>query len=367
MTRSGGKQARNVAAQQAPDLILTNAVCWRGVELRQRMQFGLLKRRFISLLGSALFACPLSAQVQQHERREITIWMGRPNDAEGQRLGTAFREAFQAVGWVNGRNVRIDYRWVTTDIDRLNLAKEVIEQNPEVIVAETTAAVAALSSVSKTIPIVFVNVSDPIGAGFVATLAKPSGAITGFISNEPTLGSKWPGLLKEIAPTIERMGFLFNPDTAPYAEPFFRQAEASALALGLKLISSPIHSDPEIERTIAVLGSTPGSGLLVLPDFTTNTHSARIIELAAQHRLPVIYAYRSQTFSGGLMSYGPDLADSFRGAASYVDRILRGEKPENLPVQAPTKFSLVVNLKTARDLGLTVPDKLLGLADEVIE
>ena len=160
---------------------------------------------------------------------------------------------------------------------------------------------------------------------------------------------------------------MFNPDTAPYAEAFFRQAEASALALRLKLTSSPIHNDPEIERTIADLGSTPGSGLIVLPDFTTNTHSARIIELAAEHRLPVIYAYRFQALGGGLISYGPDLADSFRGAASYVDRIIRGEKPKNLPVQAPTKFSLVVNLKTAKALGLHIPATMLAIADEVIE
>jgi len=325
------------------------------------------RREFITLLGGCAAAWPLAARAQQGERRQITIWMGRPNDAEGQRLATAFREAFQAFGWVNGRNVRIDYRWVTSDIDRLSLAKEVIEQNPDVVVAETTPAIAALSRVSKTIPIVFVNVSDPIGGGFVSSLAHPGGAITGFISQEPTLGGKWPGLLKEIAPRVERMGFLFNPDTAPYAQPFLRQAETSALALGLKLTSSPIHNDPEIERTIADLGSSPGSGLIVLPDFTTNTHSARIIELAAQHRVPVIYAYRFQVLGGGLISYGPDLADSFRAAASYVDRIIHGEKPANLPVQAPTKFSLVVNLKTAKALGLQTPDKLLAIADEVIE
>ena len=169
----------------------------------------------------------------------------------------AFREAFQALGWINGRNVRIDYRWVTSDIDRLGLAKEVAEQQPDVIVAETTPAVAALSRVNSTIPIVFVNVSDPIGGGFVGSLGRPGGVITGFISNEPTLGSKWPGLLKEIAPAVERLGFLFNPDTAPYADLFLRQAEAAAVSLGLKLSASPIHNDPEIEHTIITLTSAP--------------------------------------------------------------------------------------------------------------
>jgi putative tryptophan/tyrosine transport system substrate-binding protein len=325
------------------------------------------RRNFITLLGGAAAMWPIAASAQQGDRRQITIWMGRPNDAEGLRLATAFREAFQALGWINGRNVRIDYRWVTSDIDRLSLAKEVVEQQPDVIVAETTAAVAALSRVNSTIPIVFVNVSDPVGGGFVGSLARPGGVITGFISNEPTLGSKWPGLLKEIAPVVERLGFLFNPDTAPYAEPFLRQAEAGAVSLGLKLSASPIHNDPEIERTIITLTSAPGGGLIVLPEAFTNTHSARIIELTAQHRLPTIYTYRFQAAAGGLISYGIDLAESFRTAASYVHRIIRGEKPANLPVQAPTKFSLVINLRTAKALGLDVPPTLLARADEVIE
>ena len=200
---------------------------------RRRGDRVMRRREFITLLGGAAAAWPFAARAQQGDRRQVTIWMGRPNDAEGLRLAVAFREAFQALGWANGRNARIEYRWVTSDIDRLSLAKEVVEQQPDVIVAETTAAVAALSHVNSTIPIVFVNVSDPIGGGFVGSLAQPGGVITGFISNEPTLGSKWPGLLKEIAPGVERLGFLFNPDTAPYAEPFLRQAEAGAVSLGL--------------------------------------------------------------------------------------------------------------------------------------
>jgi putative ABC transport system substrate-binding protein len=263
--------------------------------------------------------------------------------------------------------VRIDYRWVTSEIDRPSLAEEIVEQRPDVIVAETTPAVAALASTTRTIPIVFVNVSDPVGSGFVASLARPGGTITGFISNEPTLGSKWPGLLKEIAPAVQRLGFLFNPDTASYAEPFLNEAKAAALASALQVTPSPVRSDPEIERTVAALASAPGGGLIVMPDAFTNTHSARIIELSAEYRLPAIHAFRFQAAAGGLLAYGVDLADSFRSAASYVDRILRGEKPANLPVQVPTKFSLVINLKTAKALGLTVPPTLLATADEVIE
>src|SRR5262249_48102055 len=232
------------------------------------------RRGFITLLSGAAAAWPLAARAQQGERRRIAVWMGRANDAEGRRLGSALRAALQSLGWVNGRNA-------------------------------------------------------------------PGGIITGFISNEPTLGSKWPGLLKEIAPTVKRVAFLFNPDTASYAEPFLRQAETAAPASGLQVTPAPIRSDPEVERIVARLASAPDGGLIVMPDAFTNTHSARILELNAQPRLPAIYAYRFLAAGGGLIAYGVDLADSLRAAASYVDRILRGEKPANLPVQVPARFSLV--------------------------
>jgi putative ABC transport system substrate-binding protein len=323
------------------------------------------RREFIAALGSAA-AWPVVVHGQQ-EQRQIIVWISRANDAEGRRLGSALRAALQAFGWINGQNARIDYRWVTSEIDRPGLATEIVEQRPDVIVAETTAAVAALAGATSTIPIVFVNVSDPIGGGFVESLARPGGAITGFISNEPTLGSKWPGLLQEIAPEVRRMAFLFNPDTASYAEAFLRQAEAAALASGIQVSPAPVSSDPEVERLVAGLASAPGAGLIVMPDAFTNTHSARIIELTVQHRLPAIYAYRFQAAGGGLIAYGVDLADSLRAATSYVDRILRGEKPANLPVQVPAKFSLVINLNTAKMVGITVPTSLLARADEVIE
>jgi putative ABC transport system substrate-binding protein len=325
------------------------------------------RRNFITLLGGAA-AWPLPLRAQPSGRvRQIIIWMGRANDAEGQRLVAAFRQGLQALGWTDGRNIRTDYRWVTGDIDRQALAKEVVEQQPDVIVAETTPGTAALARERRTIPIVFFNVSDPIGSGFVPSLAHPGGTITGFMSNEPTLGGKWPELLKEVAPGVGRIGFMFNPDTASYAESFLRSAEAAARSLGVELFASRVRSDGEIERAIAALGSAPDGGLIVLPEATTNARSALIIELAARHRVPAIYAFGFQAAGGGLISYGVDLADSLRGAASYVDRILKGEKPADLPVQAPTKFALVINLKTANALGLTVPTSTLLRATEVIE
>jgi putative tryptophan/tyrosine transport system substrate-binding protein len=326
------------------------------------------RRTFITLLGGTAAAWPLATRAQQSGRtRQITVWMGRGNDSEGLRNSSAFRQELQALGWADGRTVRTDYRWVTGDIDRARLAKEVVEQQPDVIVIETTPGVAALSRESRTIPMVFVNVSDPIGSGFVANLARPGGNITGFMSNEPTLGGKWPELLKEIAPAVARVGFLFNPDTASYAEAFLRQAENAARSLGMELTAAHARNEVEIDHAIATLGSSPGGGLIVLPETTTNTRSQFIIAMAARYRLPAIYAYPYQATGGGLISYGVDLADLFRGAATYVDRILRGEKPADLPVQAPARFRLVVNLKTANALGLTVPTATLLRADEVIE
>jgi putative ABC transport system substrate-binding protein len=212
-----------------------------------------------------------------------------------------------------------------------------------------------------------VNVSDPVGSGFVTNLAHPDGNITGFMSNEPTLGGKWPELLKEIDPAVARAGFLFNPDTAPYAEAFLRQAERSARSLGMEVAAARIHNDAEIEQAIASLASGPNGGLIVLPENTTNARFEVIIAAAARYRVPAIYAYRYQCVAGGLISYGVDIADLFRGAAGYVDRIFRGEKPSDLPVQAPAKFRLVLNLKTAKALSLTPPTATLLRADELIE
>jgi putative ABC transport system substrate-binding protein len=293
--------------------------------------------------------------------------MGRPNDAEGQRHAEAFRERLQVLGWTAGRNIRTDYRWVTGEIDRTRMAKEIVEQKPDVIVVESTVGVAALARESRAIPTIFVNVSDPVGSGFVASLARPGGNITGFMSNEPTLGGKWLELLKEIAPQVAHIGFLFNPETTPYAEPFLRQAEGAGRSLGVQVTASRARNDGEIERNIAEIATRAGGGLIVLPEATTNARYELIIAAAARHRVPAIFAFRYQAMAGGLISYGVDIADLFRGAAVYVDRILRGEKPADLPVQAPTRFRLVVNLNAAKALGLAVPTATLLRADEVIE
>jgi putative ABC transport system substrate-binding protein len=325
------------------------------------------RREFITLLGGAA-TMPIDAWAQQPGRmRRVTVWVARANDGEGLRLASAFRQELQARGWADGRNIRTDYRWVTRDIDRVQLAKEIVEQQSDVIVVESTPGVAAVTSQSRTVPVIFVSVSDPIGSGFVASLARPGGSITGFMSNEPTLASKWVELLKEIAFGVQRLGFLFNPDTAPYAEAFLHEAETAGFSLGVKVIASPVHNDSEIERTMAELASQPTGGLIVLPEATTNAGTDFIIMMAARYRLPAIYAFRYQAVAGGLVSYGVDLATLFRGAAIYVDRILRGEKPADLPVQAPTRFELIINLKTARALGLSVSADMRSIADEVIE
>jgi putative tryptophan/tyrosine transport system substrate-binding protein len=328
------------------------------------------RRDFITLVGGGAAVRPLTARAQQFAGpvRQITVCIGRTEDAEGQRHAAAFREGLEALGWINGRNVRTDYFWVRGDTDQLRaVVRQAIEHKPEVIVVETTPAVSAFLRESGTIPIVFVNVSDPVGSGFIANLAHPGGTVTGFTSNEPTLGDKWPELLKEVAPDVKRVGFMFNPDTSPHAGAFLRTTEAAATAIGIDVAASRIHDDADIDRTIAALGREPGGGLIVLPEPTTNVRSAPIIDAAARYRVPAVYAFRFQASAGGLLSYGVDLADSFRGAASYVDHILRGEKPADLPVQAPTRFKLVVNLRTAKALGLTVPTSTLLRADEVIE
>jgi putative ABC transport system substrate-binding protein len=326
------------------------------------------RRDFIAGLGGAA-AWPVVARGQQRGHTpQIIVLMGRAEDEEGRRVATAFREGMRALGWFNGRNIQVDYRWVSGDVDQIRVAaKNVAAQPSDLIVAETTAAVTALSSEKLSTPIVFINLSDPIGGGFVTSLAHPGGMITGFMSNEPTLGSKWPELIKEIAPKTNRIGLLFNPTTSPYAEAFLRQGETAGHSINVELSASPFRDDAELQRVIAALSRDPVSAMIVLPELSTNVRSTEIIQLTARYGLPTLYAYRHQAIGGGLISYGVDLANSFRDAASYVDRILKGEKPADLPVQAPTRFTLVVNLKTAKALNLEVPTSMLLRADEVIE
>jgi ABC-type uncharacterized transport system substrate-binding protein len=328
------------------------------------------RREVITLLGGAA-AWPLAARAQpSNQRRRIGVLMGpAETDPEGQSEITAFRRGLQSLGWTGGRDVRISYRWAGGDTDRMQtFAKELMALQPDVILATTTPVVAALLRESRTVPVVFVRVADPINSGFVSNWARPGGNVTGFAFFEPSLLTKWLGLLKEIAPGIARVTAMFNPATTSGAGlNFLRLAEAAAPSTAVELQAGPVHDVVEIERVIAALAQAPGGGLMLLPDIFLNVHRELIIELTARYRVPALYYYRYFATGGGLVSYGPDVVDQYVRAASYVDRILKGEKAAELPVQAPTKYELVTNLKTAKSLGLDVPQSLLARADEVIE
>ncbi len=328
------------------------------------------RREFITLLGSAAAAWPLAARAQQPERvRRIGVLVPSPeNDEQEQLRLAAFEQGLAKLGWIDGRDVRIDYRWRAGETDRARaLATELVGLRPDVLLAASTPTLAALRRATRSIPIVFTTVADPIGSGFVASLARPGGNITGFILNEPPIASKWVELLKGMVPDRLRAVFLFNPEFAPFAGEFFRHAEAAAARLKVELTAAAVRDDSDIEDALVALASLSNSGLVVNSDAFTRIHRHQIIALAARHRLPAIYPFRFHATDGGLMSYGTDTIDLARQAASYVDRILRGEKVGDLPVQAPTKYELVINLKTAKALGLTVPPTLLATADEVIE
>ena len=327
------------------------------------------RRSFITLLGGTAVAWPLTARAQPGERmRRVGVLVGTygQTDREGQDRIAVFLDTFRKLGWSDGRNVRIDYRWGGGDANRSKtFAEELVRSAPDVIVAVNNSTLAELQRLTRTIPIVFAQVSDPVGSGFVAGLARPGGNITGFQNFEPTMGGKWLGVLKEAAPNMERAAVLFGSDIAVNIA-YLRAAEAVAPSLGLQV--APIdQAGVEIERAISTFASQPDGGLVVLPHPNTTANRASIIILAARHRLPAIYPFRFFVIEGGLMSYGIDQIDQWRGAATYVDRILRGEKPGDLPVQAPTKFELVINLKTAKATGLHIPPAFPLRADEVIE
>jgi len=329
------------------------------------------RRQFIALVGGAITALPFAARAQQsNQTRRIGVLMGpAETDPEGQSEITAFRRGLQSLGWTGGRDVRIAYRWAGGDTDRMQaFAKELIALQPDAILATTSPVVAALLRESRTVPIVFVRVADPVDSGLVSNLARPGGNVTGFAFFEPSLLSKWLGLLKEIAPGIARVTAMFNPATAPGGGlHFLRLAEAASSSIAVELKAGPVHDVAEIERVIAALAQAPAGGLMPLPDIFLTVHRELIIELTMRYRVPTIYQYRYFATGGGLVSYGPDVVDQYLRAASYVDRILKGDKPADLPVQAPTKYELVINLKTAKALGLTIPESFLIRADEVIE
>jgi putative tryptophan/tyrosine transport system substrate-binding protein len=324
------------------------------------------RREFIMLLGGVA-ASPLAARAQQERMRRVgvlTYWTA--DDAEGQARLAAFAQALKQLGWSEGRNLGIDTRWATAnDIHRH--AAELVALAPDVLVAATgTATVAALRQATRTVPIVFVTVIDPVGAGFVATLARPGGNATGFTNYEYGMSGKWLELLKEIAPRVTRAAVLRDPAVASGIGQF-GAVQAVAPSLGVELSPVDVRDADEIERAVTQFARGSNGGLIVTGSAAAIVHRELIAMLAARHRLPAVYPARFSVTAGGLIPYGPDLLDQFRRAAGYVDRILKGEKPADLPVQAPTKYELVINLKTAKALGIEVPATLLGTADEVIE
>jgi putative ABC transport system substrate-binding protein len=328
------------------------------------------RRKLLIALGAGALTAPLVsfAQLPANVRR-IGVLMGyAENDPEARLRLAAFKEGLAVLDWIDGRNLRIDLRWSSGDVNRASAyAKELVALQPEVILSNTTPATAALQRETRTIPIVFTVVSDPVGSGFVKTLARPGANITGFINLESTLVEKWLQLLNEIAPRVTRVAVMFNPDTAPYAEYYLRPFNAAAPKLGVRPFTVTVRSETEIQKAITELGREPNGGLIVMTDSFLNVHRKSIIELTARHKVPAIYSGVIVPAEGGLLTYGVDTGDMFRRAAHYVDRILRGAKPADLPVEQPTKFELVVNAKTAKALGLTIPQSILVRADKVLE
>jgi ABC-type uncharacterized transport system substrate-binding protein len=331
----------------------------------------MMKRRdFITMLGGATAAWPLAVRAQQPQQMRVVgvIQPLATSDPDAPLRAKAFQQRLHELAWTEGGNLQIDYRWAGTDAARIRFhAREMVSLKPDVILAISTPVVAALRDETRTVPIVFAQVIDPVAAGFVASLARPAGNITGVTNFEFTMGGKWLETLKDVLPSLVRVAVVYNPKTAPYAQSLLRSIAAAAPSFAVELIDTPVQEATEIERAIDTFGRAPNAGLIVLPDATTLVHRELIIARAARYRLPAIYPFRYFAASGGLMSYGTDAIDAHRQAAAYVDRILRGTKPEELPVQAPNKFELVINLKTAKALRLDVPQSLLARADEVIE
>jgi putative tryptophan/tyrosine transport system substrate-binding protein len=328
------------------------------------------RRGFITLLGGAAASWPLVAWAQRPDRmRRLGVLMAvAESDADVQKGIAIFLQRLQELGWKDGRNIRIDYRWGGGDAELIQtLAKELFDLQPDVLIGHSTPSAKALLKQTRVIPIVFLTVTDPLGQGLVASLSNPGGNITGFSVFEFSLGSKWLETLKQIAPGIRRVTAIFNPETAPYYGLYLQSISTTLPALAVQSIAAPVHSEADIENVIRKVASEPDSGLFVLPDSHNVVHRKRIIELTVKFRLPTIYYFRYFVSDGGLISYGPDELDLFRRSADYVDRILKGTDPSDLPVQQPTKFELVINLRTAKEMGIEIPTSLLARADEVIE
>jgi len=327
------------------------------------------RREFIKVIAGSIAAWPLAARAQQGERmRRIGVLMPTgEDDAEGRARAVAFVDGLREAGLTEGRNVKLDYRWGGTNVEHLRtLASELVALKPDVLLAGSSPPLAALRRATTTIPIVFVLVSDPVGQGFVESLARPGSNITGFTNFEFSMVGKWVELLKEIAPRSKRIAVIFNPETAPYTQRYLHPFEDAARSFAVEPVTAPVHSDTEIESVIAALAQSEG-GMIVMTDPFTAVHRKIIVSLAARYRVPAVYPYHFFTVEGGLMSYGANVPDLFRRSASYVDRILSGVMPRDLPVQQPTKFEFVINLQTAKSLGLEIPPTLLARADQVIE
>jgi putative ABC transport system substrate-binding protein len=328
------------------------------------------RRDFVTLIGAAA-AWPLAARAQQDSapRRLGVLMPSFPDDQEVKKELAAFIKQMQSLGWTEGGNLHIDYRWSGGDSQKTQAyAKELVDARPDILFTRSTPATAALLKNTRSIPVVFAVVSDPVGEGFVASVARPGGNATGFTNAEASLTGKWLGLLKEVTPKMARVGYLFDPKVAPGGGTYYTSLiNTAAAASAVVPVAMPVHSSDDIERAIGDFAHAPDGGMVVLPDATTNLHRAQIIALVGRYRLPAIYAFGYLATEGGLMSYGVDVAELFRLAANYVDRILKGAKPADLPVQLPEKFEFVLNLKTAKALGIQIPPGVMAIADEVIE
>jgi putative ABC transport system substrate-binding protein len=329
------------------------------------------RREFVTLLGGAA-AWPFAARADSSERmRRIGVLIGNSEgDGESTPGLAAFRKGLEQLGWIEGRNLQIDVRYGQSKLDRIEmLVKELVASRPDVLLAHSTPVTAAMKRAATAAPIVFIFVSDPVGSGLVASLPHPGGNITGFINIEASLGGKWAELLKEVSPGVNHAAILFNPETAPYFAYYVEPFAAAARALGIEPMVSPVRSSEDIEKIVGLVVATPNGSLVITPDiFVDRRDNLQLVgSLAARHRIPVVYPYRFMITAGGLISYGIDQLDLYRRAPAYVDRVLKGANPAELPVQLPTKFEMAVNLRTARELGLTLPATLIGRADEVIE
>jgi ABC-type uncharacterized transport system substrate-binding protein len=327
------------------------------------------RRKFLTLLVGAVATWPQFERAQSEPLRRIGLLMAyRENDAEAQKYVSAFWDTLKKFGWTESVNFSTTMHWAGPELASIEqAAKELVKWRPDVILSSSTPTTAALLRETRTVPVVFAIVSDPIGSGFVNTFAKPGGNATGFTNLDASMGGKWLELLKEIVPDVHEVSFLFNPATATYANFYMSSFIGAGASLGIVAREAPVANDQDIEAVIASQAKIAHSGIVVMTDSFTSSHRDVIVQSAAQHRVPVVYPYRFFAQDGGLLAYGNNRVEPFRGAAGYVNRILRGERPSDLPVQAPTQFELVINLKAAKALGLTIPPQLVARADELIE